>query len=57
MVVVGGVWFLLVILPLVFPRTVIVPQEKLSTVSLVLTTLIGVGLGSEAFQRTKRDGE
>lgn len=46
-------WILLVILPLAFPKMKVIPADKLSNVSLVLTTLIGVGIGPEVYQRMR----
>lgn len=46
-------WILLVMLPLAFPKMTIISPERLSTVSLMLTTLIGLGLGPEVYHRMK----
>lgn len=46
-------WILLVILPLAFPKMKVIPADKLANVSLVLTTLIGIGVGPEVYQRMR----
>lgn len=43
-------WLLLVILPVFFPKTLVVPESKLTSVTLVLTTIMGILAAGGAFK-------